>query len=340
MLAVLLPVLLAIAAFSVDISYMQLTRGELRAATDAAARTTAAANRVGGKPLLLRDEEIIFGNATFADHAWAFTPNGTPFNSVHVVGSRTGSSLTGGVDLFFGRAIGTADFQPQLTTTVVRLDRDICLVLDRSSSMKFPVTANDATYVLSTDGYCNPPAVGTRWMALVDAVNAFITGVNETPTRELIGLVSYSSNISVCGAWNEQSTIERPLMHDYASTQSAINALTTGGFNGMTNISAGIDSAVSVLTERDRARPFAYKTMILFTDGNHNEGRSPILAAADAAAQGIAIHTITFSVGANQADMQAVAAATGGMHYHAPTAADLTSIFYSIAAGQPVTFAE
>ncbi len=182
MLAVLLPVLLAIAAFSVDISYMQLTRGELRAATDAAARAagecmsrtqdvdlarlaaqnTASANRVGGKPLLLRDEEIIFGNASFANSTWSFTPNGTPFNSVHVTGSRTASSLAGGVDLFFGRAIGTADFQPSLSTTVVRLDRDICLVLDRSSSMKFPITADDSSYVLSTDGYCNPPVAGTR----------------------------------------------------------------------------------------------------------------------------------------------------------------------------------
>ena len=70
-------------AFSVDVSYMQLTRTKLRSATDAAARAAgeglsraqdmdyarqqakdiAAANKVAGKPLLLDDSDIVFGHS-------------------------------------------------------------------------------------------------------------------------------------------------------------------------------------------------------------------------------------------------------------------------------------
>jgi len=45
----------------------------------------------------------------------------------------------------------------------------------------------------------------------------------------------------------------------------------------------------------------------------------------------ITVHTITFGVGANQSDMQAVAAAGHGQHYHAPDPSTLNDIFYKLA---------
>ena len=77
LIAVCLPLLIIMAAFAVDVAWMQLTRTELRSATDAAARagakqlslsqstTTARTsskdaakrNLVAGKPLLLSDSE-------------------------------------------------------------------------------------------------------------------------------------------------------------------------------------------------------------------------------------------------------------------------------------------
>ena len=46
----------------------------------------------------------------------------------------------GSVPIFFGRVFNVFDFQPVQAATVVRLDGDICIVVDRSSSMKLYLT--------------------------------------------------------------------------------------------------------------------------------------------------------------------------------------------------------
>src|SRR5262245_52762788 len=110
LVAVMIIVFLASVAFSVDVSYMQLTRTKLRSATDAAARAAgeglsreqdidlarqaakdiAAANMVAGEPLLLDDTDIVFGKSTqLSSGAWGFTPNAEPINAVRVFGRRT-----------------------------------------------------------------------------------------------------------------------------------------------------------------------------------------------------------------------------------------------------------
>ncbi len=76
--------------------------------------------------------------------------------------------------------------------------------------------------------------------------------------------------------------------------------------------------------------------MVLMTDGIHNVGPEPIISARNAAKKGIVIDTITFSSDADIRRMEDVAKATGGRHFHAPTAADLARIFKEIAATLPV----
>ena len=54
-------------------------------------------------------------------------------------------------------------------------------------------------------------------------------------------------------------------------------------------------------------------------------------AAEDTALQEITVHTITFSDGVNQSQMQAVVEAGGGNHYHATDEAALEDVFCEIA---------
>ena len=93
---------LAAAAFSIDVAYMQLVQTQLRTATDAATRAgalglatgsvddarqdvkdIAALNNVAGVPLVLDDADIVFGTA--------HQPAGQPAAAVHVhnLGHRT-----------------------------------------------------------------------------------------------------------------------------------------------------------------------------------------------------------------------------------------------------------
>jgi len=362
LIALLMIVFLGAVAFAVDVAYMQLTRTELRIATDAAARAAgealtreqdlasafqaakdlAALNLVGSTPLLLDDGDIIPGNSSReADGSWTFTANGTPTNGIRVVGRRTSDSLSGSVPLFFAGVFGIDDFTPSMTSTVVRMDRDICLVVDRSSSMKLDLASTAAGMSLSDSRVClTPDSVDSRWAALATAVQGFVTALATTPQTEHVALVSYGSDFAYCSVSNNASDIDQDLNADHSLVNSAMQSISDSVFNGATNISAGIDSGVVVLTDPLQARPFALKTIVLMTDGHATEGRDPVLAAEDAALEGIMIHSITFGNGAQQPAMEAVAAATGGKHYHAPDAAALEAIFREIALTMLVTLTE
>lgn len=220
LVCVLLIVLLASVVLSVDVAYMQLCRTRLRSATDAAARAAgealsreqdldasrqaakeiAQANRVGGTPLVLDDSDIVFGNSQQQGNgAWLFTPNGEPINAVRVNGRRTRTSPSGSIPTLFGRIFNVFDFQPTQLATVVRLDRDICLVVDRSSSMKLYLTDTAPTMSTSDWRFCQPPNMSlSRWGALSGAFDVFINALETTPQHEFVGLVSYSSTGSWC----------------------------------------------------------------------------------------------------------------------------------------------
>jgi hypothetical protein len=355
LVALLLIVLIVTVVFSVDVAYMQLTRTQLRSASDAAARaaaetlsrtqdvdlareaakTIASKNLVANEPLILQDQDVEFGRATQEGGGRiGFTLGSQPYNSVRVRGRRTQGSGSGAVSLFVGRLLGVTQFEAAHNATSMTLDRDICLVVDRSGSMKTGLDTNEIPGGL---GSCDPPhPTLSRWSALESAVGSFIGGVQETPQSETLGLVSYASVGEYCEMSFTDADIEAELSDDYQPVISAINALSGIPINGYTNIAAGIDKGVEVLTDPATSRPLAEKTMVLLTDGIYNRGRDPRLAAQDADAAGVVIHTVTFSDAAEQQAMKDVAAATGGNHYHAPDAATLDAIFREIALTLPV----
>ncbi|MEM7314635.1 MAG: pilus assembly protein [Planctomycetota bacterium] len=170
LMTVLIPVLFVLAAFTINMSYMQLSRTELMVATDAATRAagrglselqdvdlakalaenTAAMNTVGGEPLQLDFEdsanEIEFGNATNSNSTYSrynFSKVDTsdvrnglePATAVRITGICNPSSETGSVDLPFpGFGLGET-FDVTAQSVAMQVDRDIAMVLDRSGSM-------------------------------------------------------------------------------------------------------------------------------------------------------------------------------------------------------------
>jgi hypothetical protein len=356
LIAICFPLLLIMAAFAVDVAWMQLVRTELRAATDAAARAgakelslsqdvdaararakeAAARNLVAGAPLLLADSDIEFGESRQANSSskFTFTSGGTLLNSLRVTGRRTNGSPSGAVDLLFAGFLGVRVFEPQNTATSTLLDRDICLVVDRSGSMMWTLAGGSSNPAGTGD--CDPPhPTQSRWGALAIAVSAFLAELDNTNQNELVGLASYSSDTNECGRTYNISDINSDLVADYSVIRGEMARIGSAPVKGRTCISAGIEEGITVLTG-SRTRPFAIKTMIVMTDGIHNLGTEPIVPARVAADRGIVIHTITFSSDADIARMQAVAAATGGQHFHAPDAQELIRIFKEIASTLPV----
>ncbi len=357
LIAVVLPLVIILSAFALDVAWMQLVRTELRTATDAASRAAAktlsmqqntddaraaakdAANRnlVAGAPLIVSDNEIEFGisRQSSSTSRFTFSPGGNLLNSVRVTGNRTSSSASGPVNLFFGKVLGQSRFEPTQVAISTQLDRDICLVVDRSGSMMRSIVGG------STPGPNCGPAHPTRsrWGGLSTAVAGFLSELERTPQQEQCALVSYSSAGNECGISFTTSDINADLAFDFLQIRNEMDRLSGRAVKGRTAISAGLQDGIKVLTG-PKVRPFAIKSILLMTDGIHNTGPEPIIPARLAAQKDIVINTVTFSDEADIARMQAVAEAAGGRHFHAPDSAALERIFREIASTLPVLTTE
>jgi len=357
LVAITMPVMLILLGFSIDLAYMQNTRMELRAATDAAARAAATrlsqtddialarayakqvarSNTVAGVSLELSDADITLGRSEPNKNGrWVFRAAGSPPNSVRVIGHRTTKSTNGPVPLFFGSFVGQNNFEPRQTATASFLNVDICLVLDRSSSMKLNADSSESGMNLSDKRFCNSPNAISRWMALDSAVRIFIETLRNSSASEQVALVTYSSDLTtsygpLCGGSSQPSTLDSPLSTNLSLIEREMDRLKTSTWNGNTFIESGMRTGISALTDPGRSRKFANKLMIVLTDGHENEG-SALAAAPDAQNEQIIVNSITFGDFADQPAMSAVARAGGGRHFHAADGDTLKRVFRELAA--------
>ena len=366
LLALMLIVFLVTVVFSVDVAYMQMVRTQLRCATDASAHAgsealsrtqdsdsaraaairVAGKNLVGGASLVLHPmNDIAFGNSdTGSTGRWEFVAGRNPFNSIQVFGRRTEESESGVVGLFFAKVLGHDSFELELTATATHQDREVCLVMDRSGSMAWDLSGIGNSYPPWTPADANPrflpphPTL-SRWAAAEGALDVFLDELELTQPIETVGLVTYGAAGIINGRTFNDADINADLAGNYTVIRGAMDAVGNDFIVGYTNIGAGIDLGREVLNG-PAARPLAAKTMVVLTDGIWNRGRDPVLAAQEAANDNIAIHTVTFSSGANISDMRRVAEIGGGQHYHAPDEAALRAAFREIARTLPVVITD
>lgn len=351
----LLPVLLVMLGFSVDMAYMQLVQTEMRLASDNVARVAAdnlsryenesaaiAAGvavaddfTVAGKPLRLSANNFDFGRASAGPSgAFVFDTNGVPANAVRVNAIRNASNPDGTVPLFFSRLVGSAEYAPQVSATASFVNVDICLVLDRSTSMKFTITATESGMSTSDRRFCKAPPSNSRWAALDSAVKVFNSVLSSNTSDEQVSIVTFGSDINsvapgLCGRL-PAATLDMQLTTNLSAADGTINTLSNSVWNGNTEIASGIQLATQELTSV-RTRRLADKVMIVLTDGYPTAGDA-IAAATAAASSKIVVYAITFGPDGDQEHMRAVAAAGNGEHAHAADEATLKEIFKRFAA--------
>ncbi len=332
LVAVTMIILLLGAAFSIDIAYIHMVRAELRTATDAAARAgaetlartqdqdlararaieLAAMNSVGGQALTLTTDDIQLGSVqSIGGGRYDFIEGAEPLIALRIHGHRDASSPDGPVNLFFGRVFTAFNFAPSETATAASSVRDVALVLDVSGSMK------------SSGG-----GGKTRLKALQDAVDAFLDEIGRSSPATQVSVTTYSSDAKKV----------HDLTKDFKKIKGSNGKLKAAG---MTAVGRGLQVGSDSLEFDATRRPYANKTVIVMTDGNHNTGVHPLDVVPTAANRNQTVHTITFGSGADQNLMQQVAEATeGGFHLHADDADDLTSVFEEIARTLAVVLVE
>lgn len=228
-----LVVLLAAAAFCVDVAYMQLVNTELSGATDAAAKAAARElsltrgneskaikegmaaaerNMVGGKQFEMTADDFEFGQSIVnGDGSYSFDPGAKPYTAIRVTGRRTADSPGGAVGLFFGGALGRRTYEPQISATASFQKTQIVLCIDRSHSMCLDSSGTDWQYPPGVpdwdadgdgqidhadDALCTPPDdSASRWAGLESAINQFLDILEEGLVKPEVGLVTWASDI-------------------------------------------------------------------------------------------------------------------------------------------------
>lgn len=347
MILILLPALLIVAAFSVNLAHIESTNTEIQIANDAAARAAgrvysvtgdrdlaldaareALTNNPVGNQFILQidDGDLMIGTSTrqFDDGAYEFTPS-FQGNSIRI----TTQSLADGSGTALKPLLPIFGFQseirPLLTSVSTQSDIDIALVIDRSGSMAY--AANEvAEYppipAAAPAGwdFGAPAPPQSRWLDLVAAVDVFKTALDESRQEELVSLALY----------NDESETVLELTNVYDQLFGPLDDISAQFDKGGTNIGGGMMEGLATLENTSTARSDAAKVVILLTDGVHNFGNSPISAAHSLASEGVTVFTITFSDEARQDDMEEVAEICGGRHFHAITGAALKQAFIDI----------
>lgn len=360
LVALAIPMLLILSAFAINVAYMQMVREQLRVTCDASAKaalvkygatasqstaisfaqTVANMNLVGGTPVTLSAGNVIFGNATQGGSGvYAFTANGTPTNAVQLTG-------TVSPPLFISTFLPISKFTTTQVSTATRVAYDICLVLDRSASMAFDLSANEFEYPSDVPSnaieayFTAPSQTASRWYQLTLAVNSFISTLQARNINARVALVTYAETYSFGTYSATEASLDVPLTTNYTSIQTAMNAYGQNPLLGDTNISAGLALAQSQLTG-STALSTANRLIILLTDGIATQGNTNIasITLGYCTSNQIMTDTITFgaeaSSGSAQTTMQNAATNGNGMYFNAPTAAQLQTAFQTIADSLP-----
>ena len=168
----------------------------------------------------------------------------------------------------------------------------------------------------------------SSWDLLEQAMEVFFDTLELTDQIEQVSVASFNSNA--------ESNLTLTTDLDTAEN-SIVGLYPTGG----TAIGDGLTVALPTLSSSN-SRPFAVKTVVIFTDGVNRSGSNPAQVAMNVLAMqpDLIIHTVTFSDGADITAMRQVAAAGNGRHYHANDGERLKEIFREIAATVPTIITE
>lgn len=151
--------------------------------------------------------------------------------------------------------------------------------------------------------------------AVKDAVSLFLAYLQANYTDDQVGFTLYT-------AADGTAIVEKSLTKNMTDVETTVRQRQAGHYVGGTNIGDGIKKGREDLVAK--ARPGAFKMMVLMTDGQANapSGVDPDQYALDqaalCAAAKIPIVCISLGAGADTSIMNSIASTTGGVHFNVP----------------------
>lgn len=331
----------------------------------AAAVDYASRNTVGGRDFEIAPEDVILGRASaLANGQWEFEEGAIPYNAVRVKSKVGGTGVFAPVQLFFNGVTGVDGFSTTSQATAGQQEIEICLCIDRSASMSYDMRGIDYRFARRNPllyprtyypsglwrNICSPPhPTGSRWATVNSAVQVFLNQVSTSSAPPRTSLITWSSEATLpfypeTSVTDYSVNVELPAPDSMTwATNSglisdAMEELGSKPMAGETNISAGLDAAVQLLTATT-GKVQARKVIILFTDGVWTNGRDPIEAAQDAADANVTIHCVSMLTDTQQI-LTEMANLTGGVYYSTSNEAELETAFRELAERIPIVMQE
>ena len=232
-LALMLPVVLAIASYGINVVYMELARTELQITIDVATRAAGRILAVTGdrqqaiavadklmkenpfanEKMTLRGSDIVFGVSTrFSETERYKFSSGTNPNAVQI--QANGTIM---VPMLFPTLGVPIQFRPIKTSISTQAELDIALVLDRSGSMAYSANEVSGNYnpAAAPPGWSfgDPVPPQSRWLDAVDAVQQFLNLLEGSNQDERVSMSSYS----------DRAKTDVNLMSNYLETKQAMS---------------------------------------------------------------------------------------------------------------------
>lgn len=358
LILILLPALIGIAAFAINLVHIQTMNTDVQIAADAAAksaaieyamsdsdkdlalqaaRDAASRNLIGTKVLPINAQDLEFGTAKRTDQGstYSFTKSsddddGPDSNAIRVVTKTLSDGSGVAIKPIFLMPGDTFRLRSLRESIAAMPALDLAIVVDRSGSMAYganETAAHPPNPAAAPDGWTfgNQVPPQARWLDLVAALGSFRNEMDASSLDDQVSLTVY----------NEAANTPVSLTGDYDQVFSALDTISYNFTSGGTNVGGGMNRGADSIVGPGLGRSFASKVAIVMTDGIHNYGTSPWAAASSLKSRGITVYTVTFSDEANQTTMKNVAAICGGQHFHATTGVQLQQAFRDIARSLP-----
>ena len=342
-LALLLPVVLAVCAYAINVVYMELARTEIQISVDlasrAAAKTLAAtgdrklaraqaqrlldANPCLKNRIVLSPNDVMFGVAVRHREEDRYTFQSGPSPNAIQLRSRQEFDLP----VLFPTAGVPISVRPMKSTIAAQTEMDVALLLDRSSSMSYAYDELSHESVVLPKNWIPgiPVGLNSRWLSMVTAISSATQLMSASITEEQVSLTTFS----------DVPLIDTQLTTRYELISAALASHSAAYVGGRSDLSLGMMAAASTLTNKARARKWATRVLVIVSDGNTTSALEATAIAKDLAAQGITIFTVSCSVDSNVTLMADIAKIGNGKHFHSSTATEFLDAFKEISQSLP-----
>ncbi|MCA9131856.1 MAG: VWA domain-containing protein [Planctomycetales bacterium] len=337
----------SIASYAINVVYMEFARTELQITADVATRAAcralvdygsqdealwaaqrlAAANPVRGQVVDIPMDDLQFAVARRYEEEddYDYSQRLSNPNAVHLTTEFYQRSHSGMEMLFPTLGVPVA-FRPIKEATAIQSELDLAVVLDRSSSMACPSSQDSPPENLVELPLVRQLPSDTRWRDAQAGMEEILELFESSPQQELVSLSTF----------NHIATSDASLSQSYQLLRSTMESHGQQFAGGKSSMADGIRNGLRLLSDEDRARPWASRVMLLISDGRNNFGNDPMAAAREAADQYVMIYTISLSDEANEEVLADIAETTYGRHFHATQPEDFRTIMEEISRRLPI----